>query len=109
LRLPQRDFGESGVLPGGGSPPPVTAVLVTAGDRRPQWIMAGQALHRIMLHAASRWVFASLQSQPLEIPELRAELKARLNLPGAPHMILQFGRSNIAQATPRRLASDIIA
>jgi hypothetical protein len=109
LRLPPRDYGEPGLLPGAGSPPPVTAVLVTASDRPADWIMAGQALHRILLHAATRWVFASLQSQPLELPALRAELSRRLDLPGAPQMILQFGRSNTAAATPRRPVSDTLA
>lgn len=109
LRLPPRDYGEPGLLSTGGSPPPVTAMLVTASDRPADWIMAGQAMHRILLHAATRWVFASLQSQPLELAALRAELTARLDLPGAPQMILQFGRSNTAAATPRRAVPDILA
>lgn len=108
-RLPPRDYGEPGLLPAGGSPPPVTAVLVTGSDRPADWILAGQALHRILLHAATRWVFASLQSQPLELPAMRAEISARLDLTGAPQMILQFGRSNTAAATPRRMVADILA
>jgi hypothetical protein len=108
-RLPPRDYGEPGLLPAGGSPPPVTAVLVTASDRPRDWILAGQALHRILLHAATRWVFASLHSQPLELPALRAEISTGLDLTGAPQMILQFGRSNTAAATPRRAVPDILA
>jgi len=108
FRLPQRDFGEPGTAPGGGSPPALTAVLTTAGDSRADWIAAGQALHRILLHAATRWVFASLQSQPLELPELRAELRARLDLPGMPQMLLQLGRSNTAGATPRRPVTETL-
>jgi hypothetical protein len=109
LRLPQREFGQPGTLPSGGSPPPVTAVLTTSDDGPAAWIRAGQALHRILLHAATRWVFASLQSQPLEQPRLRAELAARLDLPGAPQMILQLGRSNTAVPAPRRPATDLLA
>jgi len=95
-------------VPVGGPPPPVTAVLTTAGDTPADWILAGQALHRMLLHAATRWVFASLQSQPLEVPALRAELSSRLNLAGAPQMLLQFGRSNIAGPTPRRPVAEIL-
>ena len=68
-RLPQRDFDLGrGIarLPSGGAPPPATAVLLTSGDRRADWLRAGQALHRVLLHAASQWVFASLHTQPLE-------------------------------------------
>jgi hypothetical protein len=108
LRLPQRDFGEPGTASGGGSPPALTALLTTATDTRADWVQAGQALHRILLHAATRWVFASLQSQPLELPALRAELAARLQLSGAPQMLLQFGRSNTAGPTPRRSAAEIL-
>lgn len=105
--LPQRDFGLSGTEPSGGYPPSVTAVLTTAGDTRADWIRAGQALHRMLLHAATRWVFARLQSQPLESPRLRAELRDRLALRGYPVLLLQFGRSNVALATARRAIADL--
>jgi hypothetical protein len=107
-RLPQRDFGQPGTVAEGGAPPQLTAVLTTTGDAASDWIQAGQALHRILLHAATRWVFASLQSQPLELPALRAELRSRLGLPGEPQMLLQFGRCNVAGPTARRPAANII-
>ena len=60
--LRQRDFDLGrgfGRLIEGGSSPPVTAVLLTSGDGRADWVRAGQALHRLLLHAASQWVFAA--------------------------------------------------
>jgi hypothetical protein len=107
-RLPQRDFGQPGTEISGGYPPSVTAAVVTASDTPADWVHAGQALHRMLLHAATRWVFASLQSQPLESPVWRAELRARLRLPGEPQLLLQLGRANTAPATPRRPAADIL-
>jgi len=107
-RLPQRDFGLPGGLPGGGPLPSATAVLTTAGDSRADWLAAGQALDRLLLRAAARWVFASLQSQPLESPALRAQVRDRLQLDGWPQMLLQFGRANVAAATARRPAAEII-
>ena len=119
-RLPQRDFGQPGDFgqpedigqPGdigqhdsdqpGGVPPSATAVLSTAGDSPADWLRAGQALHRLLLRAATRWVFASLQSQPLESPQHRQEVRELLGLTGHPQLLLQFGRSNTAPATPRR-------
>ena len=119
-RFRQRKFGASdyahAAQPDGGGtggidtrgvdtaaePPTVTAILVTAGDTGDDWLNAGQALNRLLLRAATRWVFGSLQSQPLESPRYRAEVRDLLELNGHPHMLLQFGRSNSALATPRR-------
>jgi nitroreductase len=83
-------------------PPVVTAVLATPGDTRDDWLCAGQALNRLLLRAATRWVFASLQSQPMESPRYRDQVRDLLMLPGHPQMLLQFGRANTAPATPRR-------
>jgi hypothetical protein len=107
-RLPQRDFGLPGSLPGRGSPPSATAVLTTPGDTPADWLAAGQALHRMLLHAATRWVFASLHTQPLESPAARVELRARLALDGVPQMLMQLGRANTAAATARRPPAEII-
>jgi hypothetical protein len=107
-RLPRRDFGLPGDLPVGGPLPSATAVLATTGDKPADWIGAGQALHRLLLRAADRWVFASLQSQPLESPGLRAAIRDYLGLPGYPQLLLQFGRASTAAATPRRPVAKII-
>jgi len=68
--LTRRDFDQGrgeGQLETGG-PPSVTAILVTAGDTPAHWLRAGQALNRVLVHAASVWVFAALNSQPMESP-----------------------------------------
>jgi len=115
-RLPQRDFGpeQSGSERRGsdrrdGVPPSATAALSTAGDTPADWLRAGQALHRLLLRAATRWVFASLQSQPLESPRHRQEVRELLGLTGYPQLLLQFGRSNTAPATPRRPQVEVRA
>ena len=110
-RLPQRDFDlgrDLGLLPGGGAPPAATAVLLTAGDRRADWLRAGQALQRLLLHAASAWVFASLYTQPLENPLTRELIRDQLRLPGDPQMLLQFGRAVSAASTPRRPPGEVM-
>ena len=110
-RLPQRDFDLGrgiGRLAGGGPPPAVTAVLLTPGDGRGDWLRAGQALHRLLAHAASKWVFASLYTQPLEAAAIRALIRDRLALPGAPQMLLQLGPAHTTQATARRPPDELI-
>ena len=109
-RLPQRDFDlRRGLarLPAGGPPPAATAVLLTASDRRADWLRAGQALQRLLLHAAAEWVFASLYSQPLENAVTRALIRHQLALPGNPQMLMQFGAAASAASTARRPPGEL--
>jgi nitroreductase len=109
-RLAQRDFdlnrGIGGAWSTGGRPS-ATAILTTAGDGPADWLRAGQALHRLLLRAAARWVFASLHTQPMEVPVVRDALRARLRLPGVPQVVLQLGHAPVAPLTPRRPVGDL--
>jgi hypothetical protein len=110
-QLPQRDFDQGrglGTLPGGGPPPAATAVLVTSGDGRADWLRDGQALHRLLAHAATKWVFASLYTQPLEARAIRALIQDRLDLPGRPQILLQLGPAHAIRATARRPPDDLL-
>ena len=110
-RLAQRDFDLGrglGLLPASGPPPAATAVLITRGDGRADWLRAGQALHRLLAHAAGSWVFASLHTQPLEAEVSRDLIRERLALPGDPQMLLQLGLAHTAHATARRSPADLI-
>ena len=86
----------------------VTAVLVTSGDGQEDWLHAGQALYRLLLRAASLWVFAALNTQPLEDVLTRTLIREGLELPGAPQMLLALGVSRTAHATARRPPADLI-
>lgn len=110
-KLAQRDFDlgrHLGLLEGGGSSPAATGILITPADSKADWLRAGQALHRLLLHAATQWVFASLHTQPLDSPPARAKIMARLALPGPPQMLLQLGHGDSAAATARRPTDDIL-
>ncbi len=110
-RLRQRDFDLGrgfGRLTEGGSSPPVTAVLLTSGDGRMDWVRAGQALHRLLLHAASQWVFAALYTQPLEAAATRELIRTGLALPAWPQVLLQLGVARTSQATARRPAEELL-
>jgi nitroreductase len=110
-RLRQRDFDlgrELGILAAAGPGAAATAVLVTPGDGRADWLRAGQALHRLLVHAADRWVFASLYTQSLEAGAIRQLIRTRLALPGAPQMLLQLGRASTSQATARRPPAELM-
>ena len=109
-QLPQRDFDLGrgfGQLSADGPAAPVTAALFTSGDGEQEWLQAGQALHRLLLYAASQWVFACLNTQPLEDVATRALIKDCLIGPGSPQMLLQFGLSRTTHPTGRRPAAEL--
>jgi hypothetical protein len=77
-------------------------VLLTPRDSRADWLRAGQALYRLLLHAASQGVFASLYTQPLEDAVTRNLISSRLALLGRPQVLLQLGPASTASPTARR-------
>jgi nitroreductase len=109
-RLRQRDFDQSrgiGRLATDSQPPAATVVLLSAGDRPADWLRAGQALHRVLLRAATGWVFGSLHTQPLEVAPIREALRAHLETAGIPQMLMQLGRAHTAALTWRRQVNDL--
>jgi nitroreductase len=110
-RLSQRDFDlgrKFGQLDPDGPAPAATAVLLTPGDNVGDWLCAGQALQRVLAHAATQWVFASLHTQPLESAMIRDLISDQLMLSGAPQMILQLGPAHSTPVTARRPPADLI-
>jgi hypothetical protein len=108
--LPQRDFDLGrgwGFPPSGGPPAPVTAILVTPGEDEESWLHAGQALQRLLLRAADRWVFASLQTEPLQSRSVRAQIRSSLALAGAPQLLLELGVVRASRPTGRRPAGEL--
>ncbi len=83
-------------------------MLFTVGDTRADWVQAGQALHRLLAHAATVWVAAALHTQAREIPVIRNLIRARLALPGVPQMLLQFGPARASLASARRPVPEIL-
>jgi hypothetical protein len=109
-RLQQRDFDlgrRLARLPAGGGSPAATAVLLTRCESSRDWLRAGQALHRLLLHATTNMVFASLYTQPLETSLTRALIRDRLALPGHPQVLLQFGCARTTHPTDRRPANEL--
>jgi nitroreductase len=110
-RLAERDFDLGrgfGLVTAKGEPPLVTTVLVTTRDGRADWLRAGQALHRVLLHATHDWVFASMQTQALESGPVRQLIRERLALPGMPQMLMQFGRAGSTHPTGRRPPEELL-
>jgi hypothetical protein len=88
---------------------PVVVLLGTDGDGPADWLRAGQALAHVLLRATSDGVSASPLNQVIDIPALRAQLRAQLHLMGFPQMLLRMGYGPEAEVTPRRPVEDVTA
>ena len=67
----------------------------------------GATLQRILLRAASQWVFARLQSQPLQSASVRAQIHGSLTPSGSPQLLLELGVARISCPTARRPADEL--
>ncbi|MET8471817.1 hypothetical protein ABZY90_25790 [Streptomyces sp. NPDC006422] len=86
----------------------LVAVLTTRRDGRPDWLRAGQALQRVLLHATACGAVAAFHTQPLELPELRSEVRSAVLLGEFPQMILRIGRAVPSALAPRRPVSEVL-
>ncbi|MGW5470038.1 Acg family FMN-binding oxidoreductase [Streptomyces chartreusis] len=84
------------------------ALLSTLGDSRTEWLRAGQALQRVLLHAAAHDVAAAFHTQPLELPTLRTEIRAHLVGGMFPQVVMRLGRAPRTWRTPRRPAVEVL-
>lgn len=88
---------------------PVLAVLSTAEDEPRSWLKAGQALQSVLLRARAEDVWASFLNQPVEVPDLRAQLAERMQAPGYPQVLLRLGYSSESPSpTPRRNVREML-
>jgi hypothetical protein len=119
-----RDFdagapGAGAEEPGAGAgaaqtdPPPAEhpAVLVvgTQGDTREDWLVAGQALARVLLRATLDGVAAQPLTQVLEVPVLRARMRHALRVVGHPQMLLRVGYGSAGRASQRRPVEEVVS
>lgn len=83
-------------------------LLSTPRDGSAEWLAAGEALQRVLLRAASRGLFASYFTQPIELPDLRLRLREVLVDPGAPQILIRLGYGLEVRAVPRRPVGEVL-
>ncbi|PFG33225.1 Acg family FMN-binding oxidoreductase [Sanguibacter antarcticus] len=83
-------------------------VLTTPGDKREDWVAAGQGLEHLLLVATSYYVHASFATTVLENPTTRHDLVRALELDGQPQMLVRLGYSGTERHSPRRTVEEII-
>jgi nitroreductase len=83
-------------------------VVATGADHRRDWLVAGQALYRVLLELTCAGYVASIFSQICEVPSTRHQLRHRLRLSTHPQLMLRAGIAAPTAATPRRPLADVI-
>lgn len=86
-----------------------SAIITTLGDGPCNWLVAGQALERMLLVAVTRGVQASFATRVLENPETRSEIEEAFHLASRAQMLLRFRYGTGAPFTPRRDVDDVTA
>jgi hypothetical protein len=87
---------------------PLLAVLGTDGDQLRDWLLAGQALDRVLLVACRHGLQASYLNQPIQVASLRPKLQ---NLAGGdfPQILLRLGHPvDVVPTAPRRDVAEVI-
>lgn len=110
--VPIRDFDTHGVgrLPADthSSAHQCLLILGTELDNPQAWVRAGEALERVWLEITKAGFVASVFTQVIEIPALRAQLRAELRLQLNPHIVLRVGRAPLTAASNRRHLADVV-
>lgn len=81
-------------------------VVLTPDDTRRDHLHAGAAAQRIWLDAVAGGLVASVVTQPLHLPEVRAGLIEQLGLAGYPQLILRVGYP--AEAVPEPVKLPVV-
>jgi hypothetical protein len=80
-------------------------VISSAEDDKRHWIETGRLYERLALTFVTMNIKTAFQNQPIEVDNLRSELRSHLNLAGAyPQLLLRFG---YAEAMPRSLRRPV--
>ncbi|MFF5187682.1 Acg family FMN-binding oxidoreductase [Streptomyces sp. NPDC000345] len=111
-RAPVRDFAARLPVPGRETAAfesaPQLAVLGTTGDRPKDWLLAGQAMERVLLQATLDGLATSLTSQALEWPELRWTVRDPQSPLGFIQMVIRLGYGPAGPGTPRRPVHEVL-
>ncbi|MGE0311717.1 MAG: nitroreductase family protein [Lautropia sp.] len=88
---------------------PLLVVVGTDGDGPEHWLLAGQALERVLLTACSDGLQASFLNQPIVVPALRERLHRLLGTRGRAQLLLRLGQPlGESHASARRPLAEVV-
>jgi hypothetical protein len=84
-------------------------LVIGSEDAVPQWLEAGEMLERVLLTLTLEGLHASYFNMPVQVPELRVELRRLFGLSAWPQLLLRIGYCLTEPvATPRRPIEEVI-
>jgi nitroreductase len=87
---------------------PELAVLSTLHDSPRDWLVAGQALERVLLVATANGLATSMLTQAVEHADLRWLIRDPLSGWSEPQVVLRLGYGTEVPPTPRRPAAEFV-
>ncbi|MDX6225821.1 MAG: hypothetical protein QOE64_2197 [Frankiales bacterium] len=104
-RVPLRNFttGDVAVVDTPAVDEPVLLLISTTADELGDWVAAGRAMARLLLHATAAGLQASPVTQSLDQDTDRARTGHELGVVGHPQLLLRLGYGTaVTPSTPRR-------
>jgi hypothetical protein len=84
------------------------AVFLTTTDRPASWVQAGRAYERFSLKADLLDIRSAFINQPIEVRDLRGELRAVLGVSDHPQLMVRFGHAPRGPYSLRRPVDDVL-
>jgi hypothetical protein len=84
-------------------------IIIYGEDSVPVWLEAGELLERLLLTITREGMQYSFFNMPIEIPQLRLEMRALAGLSAWPQLLLRIGYClEPTSPTPRRPVQDVL-
>jgi hypothetical protein len=84
-------------------------LVIAAEDAVPHWLDAGELLARVLLTIEREGLHCSYFNMPVQVPELRRDLRSMLQLSVWPQLLLRAGFCLTKPApTPRRPVDEVL-
>jgi len=87
---------------------PALALLGSPRDVPLDWLRTGRVLSRLLLELTAAGVSSSYLNQPIEVDDLRPDLRRVAGLRGVPQLLLRLGYGPTTPPSVRRPLSDVV-
>ena len=89
--------GRAGRIRAAVAEAPLLAVVGTQGDSPRDWLAAGRALQRVLLHASLQGLWVTFLNEPIDNTLVRDALRSVLFADGVPHAVLRFDYEQLSE------------
>ncbi|RLI77827.1 hypothetical protein DRP05_09120 [Archaeoglobales archaeon] len=87
---------------------PIIGILSSTEDGKLSWVKVGVTFEKVMLMATKLNLSIAFFNQPIEVPELRKELRTLLGIAEFPQLMFRIGYTKPTKYTPRRRLEEVI-